>query len=247
MSEITHLMSKRFNIRVSLVTGMLASLACASLFAEEVRYFPGSTADNDTVKAQQLVEELYEAGDYRRSLTIYTKELTPIGDKYAQYMVGFMHLNGQGTEADRSVALAWYRLAAERRDPAISQARDMLYLNMSQEEVMESNEIFVGLWRKYGDNKLILALVKRDLDMLASRTGSRIASSSTGPTTVISLSSGSYSSDSYYERIEKRIAMRIEFLDANVEIVDLELGEDLAVRQSLENEFRKQLETLDIS
>ena len=41
--------------------------------------------------------------------------------------------------------------------------------------------------------------------------------------------------------------MRVEFLDANVEIVDLELGEDLAVKQSLEVEFQKQLETLDIS
>ena len=247
MSEMTHLMSKRFNIRVSLITGVLASLACASLFADEVQYFPGSTANNDTVKAQRLVEELYDAGDYRRSFTIYTKELAPIGDKYAQYMVGFMYLNGQGTDADRSAALAWYRLAAERRDPAISQARDMLYLNMSQEEVMESNEIFVGLWRKYGDNKLILALVKRDLEVMSSRTGSRIASSSAGPTLVISLQSGTHASDSYYDRIEKRIATRIEFLDANVEIVDLELGEDLAVKQSLENEFREQLETLDIS
>jgi TPR repeat protein len=244
---MTHLMSKRSNIRVSLITGVLASLACASLFAEEAPYFPGSSTDKDTVKAQQLVEELYEAGDYRRSFTIYTKELAPIGDKYAQYMVGFMHLNGQGTENDRSVALAWYRLAAERRDPSISQARDMLYLNMSQEEVMESNEIFMDLWRKYGDNKIILALVKRDLEVLASRPDSRIGSSSTGPTTAISLQSGTYAGDSYYERIEKRIAMRVEFLDANVEIVDLELGEDLAVKQSLEVEFQKQLEMLDIS
>ena len=159
-------MIERLNIRVSLLTGLLACMSIASLAAEEVPYFPGGTADKDTLKAQQRVEELYDAGDFKRSLLIYEKELAPVGDKYAQYMVGFMHLHGQSVEADRAEALAWYRLAAERRDPAISQARDMLYLNMSEGEVIRSSEIFVDLWRSYGDNQLILNLIRRDLNIL---------------------------------------------------------------------------------
>ena len=110
-------------IRVTACALLCASVVPTAL-AGDYDQFPGPSLDPRTIDAQQQVEDIYEAGDYSRALLIYEKELAPIGDKYAQYMVGYMHLNGQGTAQSLPDALAWYRLAAERKEPAIVQARD---------------------------------------------------------------------------------------------------------------------------
>ena len=67
-----------------------------------------------TLSTQERVEKMYEAGEYNRALLIYEKDLAPLGDKYAQYMVGYMHLNAKGIPQDKVTALAWYRSAASR-------------------------------------------------------------------------------------------------------------------------------------
>ena len=54
------------------------------------------------------------AREYERAFMIYEKELAPLGDKYAQYMVGYMYLNAQSVLQDKISALAWFRIAAER-------------------------------------------------------------------------------------------------------------------------------------
>ena len=50
------------------------------------------------VQLQDRVDELYERGKYDRAYLIYRDELALAGDKYAQYMVGFMYLTGKGVE-----------------------------------------------------------------------------------------------------------------------------------------------------
>ena len=35
---------------------------------------------------------------------IYREELAPLGDKYAQYMIGYMHEHGKGVDKDPAVA-----------------------------------------------------------------------------------------------------------------------------------------------
>lgn len=223
-----------------------SSLMLAVAMADNFNQFPGASADARTLDAQEQVEAIYDAGEYRRALLIYKEDLAPIGDKYAQYMVGYMHLNGHGVEKNRSEALAWFRLAAERRDPAILQARDSLFHQMSQEEIVESNRIFVGLWRELGDNKLVLDLIRQDLKVMQARTGSRIANSSSSPITIIDIRRGDSSGDAYYDRARKRIAMRMDYLDSNVEIVDLELADGLEVKKSLELEIREEMAALDM-
>ena len=213
--------------------------------ADSYMHFPGASADQRTLNAQNLVEELYDSGDYERSLIIYQKELAPIGDKYAQYMVGYMLLAGQGVEQSKPKALAWFRLAAERGDPAIVQSRDKLHQSMSQAEVVESNQIFVELWRELGDNNLILDLVRKDLDTLRARTGSRIPGSNSSPITIVRPSTGETSGEAYYDRVRKRMEMRLEFLDSNIEIIDIDLSDEFAVRKSLETEIRAEMAALE--
>ena len=232
------------------IRAVVCVLFCASVapvaMAGDYTQFPGPRLDPRTIDAQQQVEDIYEAGDYARALLIYEKELAPIGDKYAQYMVGYMHLNGQGTPKSLPDALAWFRLAAERKEPAILQARDTLYHRMNQEQVVQSNGIFVELWRELGDNRLVLDLIREDLDQLRARTGSRIPSSSTSPITIVDIRRGDSTGDSYYDRVRDRIRLRMDYLDSNVEIVDLDLGDELAVTKSLELELREEMAALDM-
>ena len=54
----------------------------------------------------------YSRGDYLTSFTLLLKE-AQLGNADAQYKIGFMYANGQGTQANDSEALRWYRLAAE--------------------------------------------------------------------------------------------------------------------------------------
>ena len=80
------------------------------------------------------VDELYERGEFERAYLIYRDELASIGDKYAQYMVGFMHLTGKGVDEDPVAASAWYRLAAERGTPEFVAVRDFLLTSLTPEE-----------------------------------------------------------------------------------------------------------------
>lgn len=243
---LRHKMRTRLYIKQAVFAGIVAALVQVSAHSDSYFHFPGASADQRTLKAQAMVEELYEAREFERSLIIYKKELAPIGDKYAQYMVGFMYYRGHGVEASRPVALAWYRLAAERSDPAIIEARDALFHNMPQEEIVESNQIFVMLWRELGDSQLILDLVRKDLTILKARTGSRIPGSNSNPITIVSVRSGDTDSEAFYDRVRKRMETRLDYLNSNVEIVDVALNDDMAVKKSLEQEIREEMAALDM-
>ena len=226
--------------------GIAAALAHVSAFSEGYTHVPGASADQRTLEAQAQVEQLYESGEYERSLIIYEKELAPVGDKYAQYMVGFMHHWAQGVEKDLPTALAWYRLAAERNNTPIVEERDRLFNSMTDEEIDASNEIFVKLWRKLGDNRLILDLIRQDMEILKARTGSRIAGSNSTPVTIVYVRGASTDDNAFYSQVEKRMERRMEYLNTNVEIVDIPLNDERAVKESLEQEVREEMAALDM-
>jgi len=242
---LSHKMKIGFNIKSAIAAGLVAALASLSAYSDAYRHFPGADADRATIRAQELVEQLYESREYERALLIYEKELAPIGDKYAQYMVGFMNLAGKGVATNRPVALAWYRMAAERNEPAILHARDQLFQALTPEEIAVSDDMYVRLWRKYGDNRLVLNLVHEDIEILTARTGSRIPGSYTSPITVVPLRSSQVSSEAYYERVEQRLDERLDYLETNVEIIDIEQDDQTAVARSLESEIRKEMAGID--
>jgi hypothetical protein len=225
--------------------GLLASLLCVGAYSQSYKPFPGQTVDQRTRSIQERVEVVYASGNLERALLIYEKELAPIGDKYAQYMVGYMHLNGESVPVDRVEALAWYRLAAERGTVPLVQTRDELTMTLTAAELARSDKIFVDLWKRIGDRALILELIQKDMNMLRSQTGTRIPGSNTSTPTLVLRPSGEPLAPNYYRDIRRRLEARIDYLDTKVEISDDVLVEELEKIRSAEAEVKQQLTAME--
>lgn len=230
------------------LTIFLALLACLQPFvagAQDSSAFPSAPITSKTLQVQKQAEQVYEQTNYKRAFFIYRNELAPIGDKYGQYMVGFMYLTGKGVEEDRVAASAWYRLAAERGIKEFIGAADQLMRGFDAEETARSDQLFVQLRKEYGDLVLLTKAVREDYETLRSRTGSRLSSGNSSMLTVVNPnSSGSVRAGAdYYGRIEKRMEARLEYIAAhtNIEIVDL----DSMNMTTIESRVDEQLDDLD--
>ena len=146
---------------------MLASVASSQTYPS----FPGHDLNQQTLRTQERVEELFVSGAYDRAYFIYRKALAPRGDKYAQYMIGYMHLTGAGVPEDPVAALAWYRLAAERGEPIIERASNELRKSLSAAQIAAAHVLFADLRNELSDRVLLLKLVMKDLDILRSSAG----------------------------------------------------------------------------
>lgn len=117
--------------------------------------------DSRVLNLHAKVDELFERGETGRAYFIYRNELVPLGDKYAQYMVGYMHLTGLATSRDRVAASAWYRLAAERGTPEFVALRDRLLAELTDEQRHASDSLYTELRREYCDLAILLASIKQ--------------------------------------------------------------------------------------
>jgi hypothetical protein len=219
---------------------------CASAQSQTYKSFPGESADQRTLEIQKRVDELYAAGDFKRALFIYENELAPRGDKYAQYMVGYMHLNGQSVPQDKSRALAWYRLAAERGNEVLEQARDELAASLTQAEISASNKLFLGLLQEIGDTSLIMGLIRRDMNTLKSRTGTHIQGSDAGGRVMIVRPSGRIDDPNFYRNLRLRLEARLNYLETKVEISDMELYSDDSGIRNYEEQVKAELAAIEI-
>lgn len=233
-------------IRLALIAGLLAVFFCASAHSQTYTSFPGESADQRTLEIQKRVDELYAAGEFKRALFIYEKELSPRGDKYAQYMVGYIYLTGQSVPQDKVRALAWYRLAAERGNEVLEQARDELAANLTQDEIAASNRIFLGLLQEIGDTTLIMALIRRDMNALKGRTGTHVQGSNVGGRIVIIRPSGQLDDPDYYRKLRLRLEARLNYLETKVEISDIELESDDTEIRMFEEQVKSELAALEV-
>lgn len=162
------------------ITRQSLQLLCLTAFlllaavASAGESFPGQSPDNSRIKTQQKADKLFENGDYKRAMFIYRKELAPVGDKFAQYMVGYMHYAGRGVDEDPVTASAWYRLAAERNEENFVKARGLLMSLLNDEQRARSDSIYQELRGEMGDVVLISRLINEDLSFLASRRGNEM-------------------------------------------------------------------------
>ena len=201
--------------------------------------------DQRTRQIQERVEEIYTAGNFRRALSIYERDLAPLGDKYAQYMVGYMHLAGEGVSEDKVEALSWFRLAAERGEPLLVEVRDAMITDLSVEQIRSSDARYLELWKSIGDRKLILGLIQRDIDTLKSQTGTRIPGSSTSSPGLILRPSGVTLAPNYYDEIRARLNERIAFLDAHDDVADIVLAEEIEKTRQIEANAREELAAME--
>ncbi|MBT8089555.1 MAG: hypothetical protein KJO01_05040 [Gammaproteobacteria bacterium] len=204
---------------------LLASIALmtAPVEAQRSHGLSPDLPDSRTLRVQRKVDELYERGEFDRAYFIYRNELVPIGDKYAQYMVGYMHLVGRGTDEDRVAASAWYRLAAERGTPEFVAVRNQLMHDLNADERRRSDDYYLGLRRQFSDLVVLLEVIKRKHRELQPSTGSRLARSSS-PITVIDPKSANHpqSGAVYYGRIEREMERKLLMLAEIGDFPDLE-------------------------
>jgi hypothetical protein len=192
---------------------LLLGLAPASLLAQGGSDLPVVPPDAATLSVQQKVESLYEQGEYERAHFIYRKELAPIGDKYAQYMVGFMYLTGTGVAEDPVLASAWYRLAAERSFPEFIMVRDELLDDLDESQLRESDREYLRLRREYSDLVLLQESIEKILGENAVTTGSRLQGGSRSVTIVDPRTGNNSASDLNNLRAQIRVEKQLQLLD----------------------------------
>ena len=115
---------------------------------------------------QEEADSAFAKGDYGQALEVYQTELAPLGDKYSQYMVGYMYLAGKGVQEDAILASAWYRLAAQRETEEYVRIRDSLLALFNDEQRSRSDQLYTSLRREMGDLTLVGQLVESDLQVL---------------------------------------------------------------------------------
>ena len=226
------------NIRLSIPIGLIALMMTSVASTQSYPSFPGDDTDQRTRRTQEHVDELFESGSYDRAYLIYRKDLAPRGDKYAQYMIGYMHLTGAGVPKDPVVALAWYRIAAERGEPSVSLARDKLEKKLTASQIAAAGVLFADLRNELSDRVLLLMLVQQDLKILQSSASGGVSPGAANMTVFdrrYGLASGTY----YYEMIRKRLERRMSYLKGQVEVVDVEGDQHRKELNEIESEIRE--------
>ncbi len=211
-SDETRTILKVIRSQTALMIVLLALLTC-SANAQRASGLSADIPDKRTLAVQTKVADLFDAGKYERAFFIYRNELVPVGDKYAQYMVGYMLLTGLGVEEDAGAAHAWYRLAAERDTPEFVAVRNLLQSSLDDDEIQRSNAIYAELRREYCDLSVLLVSIKRNQQELQPRTDSGLGDNGTPVTVTDSRRDAVTSSGSGdYGRINRRLLDRVQLL-----------------------------------
>ena len=211
-------------------------------FAQRSSELSADLPDSRTMAVQEKVERIFDAGEFERAFFIYRNELAPLGDKYAQYMVGFMYHTGLGVEEDSVAAAAWYQLAAERGTREFIVVRDRLLHVMDQDDAELSRTLYRELRLRYCDLAVLLASIKRNMKELKGRTGSRVGGQ-VSPVTVIESRAIRFTSGiDYYGNIQEELEARIILLKETGEFADLDIDLDRMNIHDLEREVLQRIE-----
>lgn len=234
-------------IKKILRIGITAVLLSAStvVLAQKSSELSADLPDSRTVAVQAKVDELFEAGEFKRAFFIFQNELAPIGDKYAQYMVGYMLLNGLGVPRDPASASAWYRLAAERGTPEFVAVSDSLLHKLGDKELHESNAEYFRLRTKYSDVAVLLTSIRRNLKEFEGKTGSLFGAGNS-PMTVIETGVGRVrSGDDYYGFIYDQLEERLSLLKEKDGFHDIETDPRHLDIRELERRAEVRVESID--
>jgi len=215
-------------------------LAAFAASAQSGLSFPGQAPDKRLIKTQQKADQLFEKKEYERAMMIYRNDLAPVGDKYAQYMVGYLYLTGKGVPEDTILASVWYRLAAERNDPPFVQARDSLLRVFKDEHKRLSDLIFADLRREMGDVAIVSRLIADDLAVLGQyvRNDPNYQLSPLGTTTF-------GTKVEVTPRFHRRLQLRMNFLVDLANAGDGISDEEIMRIDDLERQVRQALDSID--
>jgi hypothetical protein len=205
-------MSVQFTMNYRYIAALLVFLALA-LAPVSVTHAQGRGFDSATLRLQAKADNLYRKGHWERAHFIYVNELAARGDKYSQYMAGYMCLHGKGVERDKIRASAWFRLAAERDGQEFVAVRDQILESMSEEEKLASDAMFVELRRSYSDLVLMLDEIAEDRNAMdESPTGSRLSGSASSITVIDPKRGDAIGRSEYVRRLNKRMQTQLDYL-----------------------------------
>ncbi len=192
--------------------------------------FPGQAPTKRLLNAQKKAEAAIEAQDYDRAFWFYRKELAPKGDKYGQYMVGYMYENGLGVPASDVRAAAWYQVAAERGHEPIIATSEAFQRSLSPSQRVAARELSETLKAELGDIALLKRDINRDIDRLRDVTGSQSRSGNcdSRPGTVFQTRGiiRQLPLSRYCEILNARIDERVAYIAGYVTFGELELLPD---------------------
>lgn len=211
-------MSTFLNFRIPILLILVFPCLVAAASLGETR-----ATDSPTLRLHEKAEDLYRNGHWQRAYFIYVNELAAIGDKYAQYMAGYMWLNGKGVPRDSIKASAWYRLAAERGSPEFVEVRDQLLESMSETDLELSDAAYLALRGTYSDLVLALGHLRNERELLNSRpTGSRLSANSSSITIIDPRTGISMTRNDYERRLETQMQLRLDFITRTLAVDDAE-------------------------
>lgn len=173
--------------------------------------FPGPPMTRQISRARERADEFYRKREFRRAFFIYRDTLASTGDKYAQYMTGYMLYLGQGTPVDTPTAAAWLRLAAERGEERFVTVRERVEGRLTDAETAEAAKTFAELAEDYGDKAILQKLVREDRNRLATRGGTRVgANVGSGR---VNVGGTEVDAKEYFEGLESRLRARELYLE----------------------------------
>lgn len=226
--------------KIFLVAALMS--VSATGYAQRSSELSADFPDSRTMAVQDRVERIFDAGEFERAFFIYRNELAPLGDKYAQYMVGFMFHTGLGVEEDSVAAAVWYQLAAERNTREFVVVRDRLLHVMDQDDADLSRVLYRELRFRYCDIAVLLASIKRNMKELQGRMGSPVRGQSSPVVVLESRVSRFGSGSDYYRNIQQELEARLLLLKEIGEFADLDTDPDRLNIRDLERRVLQHIE-----
>lgn len=153
-------------IRTLLLCGVTAIAAFSAPLSADV--------DRGYTRAQELADEYYQEGDYRKAYRKY-RDLAKVGDSFAQYRLSTMNLYGHGVSKDPVEAFAWSVLAAQNKHGDLVQYRDLLYQALPEHDRDDAEEKAEKYMDRYGNLALAEKARRSARRQLSSCTGSRLS------------------------------------------------------------------------
>jgi hypothetical protein len=225
-NEATNIMTVRNRWRTLAV--LLAATCVAVVNAQapaEQLDFPGMDPDRSLVNAAKSAEKAYRKGEFEDAMWLYRTRLAPAGDKFAQYMVGYMYADGEGVPRDPIMAAAWFLVAAERGHESLVEVSQKTLRALSASQRAEARDKAEALRAEVGDRAILEHLIYLDEASLREQTGSRSGTCSQTARvemTIDGRAGQSVSMQRFCEVLNERIATRQAYLDNYVEYGDID-------------------------
>lgn len=205
------------------------------------RVYPAEPDSAYVARLKRDADRAFERGNYERAFRLFRYGLAWRGDKYAQYMVGYMIFNGRGQRADRARGTAWLQLAAQRGDDAQLNAvyADALE-RLDDDQKRRSADVHERLVSDFGDRKVLRRLIRADRSALRSITGSRTGASDMLPLTIQLPNGQTVPGSVYYGAIKERIQRYEDYLGGKVTLGSFEVLDEAPVPEASQTDEENQ-------